>query len=197
MAETTSSAATRDRILTATNELFRRKGYNGTSLKEIGLAAEATTGSIYHFFPGGKEELTAEVLRTSGTAYGQFVEIVVRAGATPAVGLADAFAGVAELLVETDFIDPCPIGTVAREVANTHEPLRETAAEVFQGWVDLFTDILTETGIAPAKATSLAMLVVSSIEGAFVVARTMKDPAALSAVGESVVATIATAIADA
>ena len=50
---------TRERIVTATNELFRRRGYNGTSLKDVTVASGATTGSLYHFFPGGKAELAA------------------------------------------------------------------------------------------------------------------------------------------
>ena len=54
-------ADTRDRILVATNELFRRQGYNGTSLSQISEAANATIGSIYHFFPGGKEALAVAV----------------------------------------------------------------------------------------------------------------------------------------
>ena len=50
---------TRDRIIVATNELFRVHGYNATSLSQISQASGATVGSIYHFFPGGKEALAA------------------------------------------------------------------------------------------------------------------------------------------
>ena len=54
---------TRARIVEATSALFMRQGCSATGLKAIAEASDATTGSLYHFFPGGKAELTAEVLR--------------------------------------------------------------------------------------------------------------------------------------
>ncbi len=55
---------------------FRRHGFNGTSLKQIGAAAEATTGSIYHFFPDGKDQLAREVIEVSGEAYRQLFVMI-------------------------------------------------------------------------------------------------------------------------
>src|SRR5438874_7484607 len=69
---------TRERIVDATAECFRRQGYMGTGLKQIAADADAAFGSLYHFFPGGKEELGAEVIRRSGRVYMQlFVDIVL------------------------------------------------------------------------------------------------------------------------
>ncbi len=50
-------ASTKDRILDTTAELFRRYGYTGTGLKQVVAEAEAPFGSLYHHFPGGKEQL--------------------------------------------------------------------------------------------------------------------------------------------
>lgn len=196
MTRTTSSAATRDRILTATTELFRRQGYNGTTLKQIVDASAATTGSVYHFFPGGKEELTTEVLRVSGEGYGDLVELIVRSALDPAAGMAEAFEAAAQLLIESDFIDPCPIGTIAREVASTNEPLRLVASEVMGGWVTRLASILTDAGISAARATELASLTVTTIEGGFVIARTMRDVAPFLAAGDTVRTLIAEALAE-
>ena len=55
------ASITKDRIIDSSAELFRRQGYTGTGVKQIVAAASAPFGSIYHFFPGGKEELGAEV----------------------------------------------------------------------------------------------------------------------------------------
>ena len=54
---------TRDRIVDASAELFRLQGYNATGVKKIVTAAQAPFGSLYHFFPGGKEQLGADTLR--------------------------------------------------------------------------------------------------------------------------------------
>ncbi|MEM7095696.1 MAG: TetR/AcrR family transcriptional regulator [Actinomycetota bacterium] len=194
MSEVVSSAGTRERVVTATLELFRRQGYNGTSLKDITRVSGATTGSIYHFFPGGKDALTAEVLRESGHGYGEFVELIVRSASDPVAGLADAFAGAAQLLVDTDFIDPCPIGAVAREVANTNDELRQIAAEVIADWQRRFVGILVEVGAEESAARRLAALVVASIEGGFVMARASRSVEAFSAVGAEVVDAVARAV---
>src|SRR5664279_3004443 len=96
---------TRDRILMATNELFRRQGYNGTSLKQVTTAASAPTGSLYHFFPGGKDELTLTVVTTSGETYRQLFELIAGAASDPAQIVTDYFEGAADTLEESDFID--------------------------------------------------------------------------------------------
>src|SRR5579862_450589 len=163
-------AGTRDRLLTATNESFRRRGYNGTSLKHVTEAAHAPTGSLYHFFPGGKDELTREVLVTSGAAYRELFEAIADAAASPGDAVTDFFDGAATVLEETDFIDPCPIGTVAREVASTNDELRAATEQVFASWIDAATARLTAAGVADEEAATLATTFVAALEGAFVLA---------------------------
>ncbi|HTF55302.1 MAG TPA: TetR/AcrR family transcriptional regulator, partial [Pseudonocardia sp.] len=77
-------ADTKSRILTKTGELFRRNGYVGTGLKQIATEADAPFGSIYHFFPGGKQQLAAEVIRAAGRMYQARVAEVLNQGTDPA-----------------------------------------------------------------------------------------------------------------
>ena len=175
--------ATRARILSATTELFRRQGFNGTSLKEITDAADATTGSLYHFFPGGKEDLARAVIETSGDAYRQLFEMIADAAADPASAITDFFDGAAEVLEQTDFIDPCPIGTVAREVASTNEQLRHATHKVFSSWVGAAAERFEAAGLGHADAVDLAGTLVATIEGGFVLARAARDASTLRASG--------------
>ena len=101
---------TRDRIIAATNELFRRTGYNATSLSQISKASGATIGSIYHFFPGGKDALTVEVIRSTGLAYRDLFTLMMDQAPDVPSGFAAFFDGAADVLVESDYLDPCPIG---------------------------------------------------------------------------------------
>jgi AcrR family transcriptional regulator len=168
-------ADTRDRLLAATNESFRRRGYNGTSVKDVTSAAQAPTGSLYHFFPGGKDDLTAAVITTSGAAYRELFEAIADEASSPAATITDFFDAAATVLEETDFIDPCPIGTVAREVASTNEPLRLATAQVLASWIDAATSRLAQAGIAPDDARTLATAIVAALEGSFVLARARRD----------------------
>ena len=82
----------------------------------------------YHHFPGGKEELGAEVIRRSGQMYEDLVMAIVEASPTLEQAVDNVFNGAASVLIETDYADACPIATVALEVASTNEPLREATA---------------------------------------------------------------------
>jgi AcrR family transcriptional regulator len=174
---------TRDRILTATNELFRRRGYNGTSLKQITTAAAAPTGSLYHFFPGGKEDLTLAVISTSGESYRQLFELIADDAIDAANAVTDFFEGAALVLEESDYIDPCPIGTIAREVASTSDTLREGTDRVFISWIDTAAARFEREGLHHDSAQRLATTIVAALEGGFVIARARRDAEPLRVIG--------------
>ena len=109
---------TRERIVRSAAALFMQQGYSATGLKAVAEASEATTGSLYHFFPGGKAELAAETLRVSGRAYGELVMAIFDAAPDLITGVRDAFDGAAAVLRATGYADACPIATVALEVAS-------------------------------------------------------------------------------
>lgn len=174
---------TRDRIIVATNELFRRQGYNGTTLSQISKAAEATVGSIYHFFPGGKEALAVAVIESTGAIYCELFVSIVTQVADPAVAYAEFFAGAATVLEESGFIDPCPVGTVAREVANTSDPIRIAAKNAFNSWIEAASQHLVGAGVMPEDADRLAQVFVATVEGMFVLSRTQRSTAPLLSAG--------------
>ena len=110
---------TRERIVGASAELMRRQGYNATGIKQIVAAAQAPFGSIYHHFPGGKEQLGAEAIRASGKLYEQLIPAVFDPAPDLPTAVRMFFAGAAEHLVDTDYADACPIATIALEVSST------------------------------------------------------------------------------
>src|SRR5581483_7437276 len=166
---------TRDRIVETTADLFRRQGYVATGIKQIVEEARAPFGSIYHFFPGGKEELGAEVIRASGAMYMQlFVEIAL-ASTDVVDGVSNFFTGAAEHLEETNYEDACPIATVALEVSSSSETMREACADVFESWIVEGTRLHADGGIDQATARELTIALIAALEGAFVLARALRD----------------------
>lgn len=188
-------APTKDRILDTTAELFRRYGYTGTGLKQIVAEANAPFGSIYHFFPGGKQHLGEEVIRRSGLMYQELVEAVMDAAPDVVTGTSDVFTGAAEVLSATDYIDACPIETVALEVASSNEPLRKATAEVFEGWIESAATRYAAAGIADDKARELAIVVIAALEGAFVLSRAMRSTEPVLAAGVSATEAVREALA--
>lgn len=175
---------TKQRLVEATAERFRAQGYTGTGVKQIVADAGAPFASLYHFFPGGKEELGAEVIRWSGAMYGLLWLEIVRPERDIATGVRKFFEGAAEHLIETDYADACPIATVALEVSSVSEVMREACHDVFELWLQGAADDFVAAGVARRRARELAITFVALLEGAFLLSRAAKSTEPMKATGK-------------
>jgi AcrR family transcriptional regulator len=186
---------TRERIVRRSAELFRRQGFAGTGVKQIVAEASAPFGSLYHFFPGGKEQLGEEVIRSSGALYGQLIDAFYVPGADPVVATRNFFAAAAVSVRESDYADACPIATVALEVSSTSEPMRQACADVFDGWLDGATERLVECGLPRKRSRALAFELIAALEGAFVLSRALRSTEPIEVAGAAVTVSVREAIA--
>jgi AcrR family transcriptional regulator len=175
---------TRERIVEASAELLRHQGYAATGVKQIVTAAQAPLGSLYHFFPGGKEQLGAEAIRRSGALYELLIPAVFDPAPDVVSGVRAFFAGAAEHLAATDYADACPIATVALEVSSSSETMREACADVFESWISAGTPRFTAEGLDDGTARELVIGMIAALEGAFVLARATRSTEALAIAGE-------------
>ena len=187
---TAPEVPTKQRILYASAELFRRRGYTGTGLKQISQASHAPFGSLYHHFPGGKEELGEDVIRQAGEFFRVLVESVFEGETDLATGVRAVFDGAAETVRVTDFQDACPIAVIALEVASTNERLRVATADVFESWITSATARFTAAGFPKRRARELALALIAALEGAFVLARALRDTTALTVAGRTLADTV-------
>jgi AcrR family transcriptional regulator len=190
-------APTRDRILEASAELFRRQGYSATGVKQIVEAAQAPFGSLYHFFPGGKEQLGAEAIRVSGAIYALLIPAVLDPAPDPVTGVREFFRLAGEHLAESGYEDACPIATVALEVSSSSEMMRLACAEVFESWIVAGAARHTRAGISEEKARELTIAMLSALEGAFVLARALRSTEPLAVAGEMTARAVEAALAEA
>ncbi|WP_156689210.1 TetR/AcrR family transcriptional regulator [Mycobacterium sp. Marseille-P9652] len=177
--------STREAILTATMELLRRKGYDAVGMKEIVAASGAPIGSLYHHFRDGKVQIAREALINAGDAYAQLIPSVMEAHTDLGDGVEAAFAQAAEDMRATGFANMCPVASVAGEVADTVEPLRDACASVFTSWFDSGAAYFAARGVPPEVAREVTVALVGALEGAFVLARTLRDTEALLAAGRA------------
>jgi AcrR family transcriptional regulator len=185
---------TRKRILDVSEELFRRQGFTGTGIKEILVHASAPFGSLYHHFPGGKDELAAEAITYAGRAYAAHVADHLSRHDDPVVSIQAMFESAGKTLRDTDFADACPIETIALEVASTNESLRAATADVFRSWLVGLEQWLRSSGVADELAGDLAVAILSMLEGAFVLARSMRETQVLSACGTAAATLVGTSL---
>ena len=187
---------TRERLISASAELFRRQGYAGTGVKQIVEAAGAPFGSMYHFFPKGKEELGAATIRWSGAIYGQLIDLFYEPADDPVIATRRFFEAAADTVRDTGYIDACPIATVALEVASTSEPLRQATADVFESWLAQLTARFGEVGLTRSRARNLAVSMFCLLEGAFILARATKDDTPIRIAGRTASEAVRAAVAD-
>ncbi len=174
---------TRDRLLASVVDLMRSRGFRGTGLKDVTTAAAATTGSLYHFFPSGKDELVEAAVRVDGAAHeAVFVDLAARSDG-PGDAIATFFDQAADVLEATGYVDLCPIGTVAAEVASSNEPIRGACEDVFAGWQRVISAELTRTGLDPRTTAELSATAVAALLGGFVLVRTRRSGEPLRAAG--------------
>jgi AcrR family transcriptional regulator len=180
--------ATRQRILQAGAQLMWRQGYPATGMKQIVAQAGAPFGSVYHFFPGGKEELGAEAVQWAGRFYGDLVDTVFEANdADLPTTVRNVFASAGETLMMGDFADACPVATVSLEMSSVSEPIRQACSMVFDDWVHRLARRFTSMGVPEERSAELAMTFVMLLEGAFLLARAHRSVDALRVAGETMV----------
>ena len=77
--------------------------------------------------------------------------------------------------------DGCPIEPIATESVNASPLVREASARAFNGWCTAIEDRLHAEGWPAAEAKSVAVAVISLIEGALILSRIAGDTGALNA----------------
>jgi AcrR family transcriptional regulator len=177
--------STRESILTAAAELMRHKGYGAVGMKDIAQASGAPIGSLYHHFRGGKVQIAREALINAGHAYALLIPSIVNEHTDLGEAINAVFTQAAEDMAGTGFANMCPVASVAVEVADTVEELRETSAAVFQDWVDGGSAYFASRGLDDLHAREVTLALIGALEGAFVLARTLRSTEPLLAAGRA------------
>jgi TetR/AcrR family transcriptional repressor of lmrAB and yxaGH operons len=162
---------TRRRLIDAARTLVEAKGYHGTGLNEVLAVARAPRGSLYHHFPGGKDQLVGEALVVAGKEIDGIVEELAATAPTSRDLVLALLDGLADRMVAAGYAKGCPVATVALEVAATNDDLQLICGHIYAGWQRALAGALQADGHAAAEADELATTVLALIEGALVLAR--------------------------
>jgi TetR/AcrR family transcriptional repressor of lmrAB and yxaGH operons len=169
------SATTRDKMLETTTRLLRVQGFNGTGLNQIIKESGTPKGSLYYHFPGGKEQLAAEAIQAAGQMMMDRMQQAFDTSTTPRQALEIILKVSARELEESDYQCGCPIALVALEVAGTENPVRDACQQAFVLAHELLVRNLTAAGYPQEHAANLAELMVTTYEGALLLARAQRS----------------------
>ncbi|WP_280256320.1 TetR/AcrR family transcriptional regulator [Nocardia abscessus] len=172
----------RRRIEVAASGLLARHGYHGFGLKALSEAAELPYGSIYHHFPGGKEEIAVAAITGTGTLTGRMIR---QAPTDVFATMATLFEFMVGKLADSRWTDGCPIGTPALDGGSDVEAVRSACVSAFDTMEQAFAGLLAELGLGGQEAAELATTVVAAYEGATILARIRQTDAPLHTVAKS------------
>jgi AcrR family transcriptional regulator len=158
-------------MVISTALLVRERGARATSIDDVLAHSGAPRGSVYHHFPGGRDEL----LREATDYAADFV--VARIGrADSSVAVLDALiADYREQLVRSEFRAGCPVVAVAVEAGDPDSDLHEHAAAAFARWQAVLAERLSAEGVDAERSDELATLVIAAVEGVLVMSRARRD----------------------
>jgi AcrR family transcriptional regulator len=182
----------RDRMIQSAALLFRENGYSGTGFRDVIEHSGAPRGSIYHHFPGGKEQLAAETVAWAAEVIERRIARAAESG-DPIAALGMFVDSWREVLEDSNFRAGCPVVAVAAE-ADAGSTATEAAAAAFTRWQDLIGRSLLDAGVSRTDARRLATTVVAAIEGAILLCRVRRDIGPLRDVHRALEATLRTAI---
>ncbi|MDJ1182622.1 TetR/AcrR family transcriptional regulator [Roseofilum casamattae] len=154
-------------------QLFRRYGYDGATLSRISEATGLGKASLYHHFPGGKEEMVATVL--------QSVEQWRLENIVPALeGEGDAITRLrrmcdrfSELYEQGE--QPCLSAILL--MGSARDVFHDQIQAVFSAWLTAISDLLVAEGVEETLARQKAEDVAIAIQGSLILAQALDQPA--------------------
>jgi AcrR family transcriptional regulator len=158
---------TRERMVASAVSLLARRGLQATSFSEVLEDSGAPRGSIYHYFPDGKDQMIGSALDAAG---GRAIALLDQKAGASAEEIAAWFLHIwREVLIRGKFEAGCAVLAVA--VATDSPELLDQTARVFRTWRRRLAELLERGGLRPDDAQRFAAALVASSEGAVVLAR--------------------------
>lgn len=155
----------REEVLDLLLNTFRDRGYEGASLAELSTATGLGKSSLYHYFPGGKEDMAEQVLAHLDRQLSSNLYEPLQSAQTPA----------RKLGVMLDALDAfyesgrkaCLLERLCASVDRTR--FRRPLRQAFTVWIEVVETICLEAGLSKAVARARAEDFVVRIEGALIV----------------------------
>ena len=163
----------REQMVDSAVILLAKYGLDGTSFTEVLNASGAPRGSIYHHFPGGKDELIAAAIEVAG---GRAVALLRSFEGRSPVEIVDGFFAMWRAVLErSQFSAGCSVlaVTVAGSHGSSGDPdgLLRAAGQVFRSWQSALAEVLEARGVPAVAAEPFATLMIAASEGAVALSR--------------------------
>ncbi len=157
-------------VLRRVTEVFRERGYEGASYALLMAATGLVKASLYHRFPGGKEEIADAILSQVDREFLEYVLRPVREAGPPEKRARQMARRLREFYRSGNRW--CLLDTLT--LASSTRTLRH-ARRSMEFWIESFARVARETGMSRWLARRRAEDAVAAIEGGLIVSRVVKN----------------------
>ncbi len=180
----------RESALPALAEAFREHGFEGASLAVLSKATGLGKGSLYNFFPRGKEEMMEAVLENIEGWFTNAIFTPLENVSDPAATVTAMFDNVTAYFRSGRRV--CVVGCLG--LNSSGETFAVKVKDYFARWISALAHCLGVAKVPPAIAVDLAEEAVSGIQGAIVLARALGDGASFKRIVHRLQSTLLDAI---
>jgi AcrR family transcriptional regulator len=164
------SRITDEELLSKLSTVFRDVGYNGASMQRLSEAAGLKKASLYHRFPGGKEQMACEVLIA---AHDWLTHNILE----PLRGEGSPEARIRAMAIKIDEFyeggrQACLLNLLS-SARIEQGPFSGMIKAVFEAWIDAITAVLTDAKTDANTAQQRAERGLALLHGSLVLSRGM------------------------
>jgi TetR/AcrR family transcriptional repressor of lmrAB and yxaGH operons len=162
----------KDNLVETAMRLFREQGYASTGLQQILAESGAPKGSLYHYFPGGKESLGEAAVTLAGARIEEMLSGLATKHPRDAKAFVTAYCNVmAGWMKESQFYSGCPVATTLLETVPQSPALTEVGGNVLDSWITTIASVFVASGLPKCQAKERAQFLVAAMEGALIISR--------------------------
>ena len=155
--------------------LLQSQGYAATTMSQVLQESGAPKGSLYYYFPQGKEQLAIEAIGLIRQKIEEQIRRYLAKIEDPVEAIQALINATAAELEQPENIIFCTVSLLTLEVSLVSEPLRKACQATNAAWEQAFVEKLEQGGYAPDRAGELGALVQVMIDGAIISSMGRKD----------------------
>ncbi len=164
-------SSTRELIIRAACTLLEKQGYPATSLDEIVKESGSPKGSLYYYFPDGKEQIVSEAVLYAGAILVERMRSELAKYDNPIQSLYEYILRLAGKVEEKNFSPGNPLTIVAVESVGSSERISQACREVYVQIEAVLREKLLCCGLSESEAAEQACLTLAGLEGGIILSR--------------------------
>ncbi|MBD1914850.1 MULTISPECIES: TetR/AcrR family transcriptional regulator [Cyanophyceae] len=154
-------------------DLFRQYGYDGVSLSKISQATGLGKASLYHHFPGGKDDMVTTVLDTLDQRLQETALDALNSEGDALARLTRMGDRICEAYNHGQ--KPCMLASLM--LGSAKDDFQPQVQGMLRRWMGAIAAVLTQSGMPESLAQERSEEALIAIQGALIMARAMDDAA--------------------